>query len=350
MSNVDLSWLANMSETERNAFLSSVQQQSARDAARQTPGRSGSTEQNDAFGELESYLYQFGLQARNDRSEDRLSVRLWNYIVDNGIENQDALWLWIQKQNEFKVRFPAFDDLQAQDRAVTPAQYIALENGYREVMRASGVPTSFFDQPDDFTKLIRNGVSVNEFQQRVTNGFQRVAKADPLVRDAFKKYFGVEGDAALAAFFIDPLRSAPMLERAVQVSEINAAAQASNMNIDLRYASRLAGMGVTYQDALRGMAQIERMSALFEQGLNETQVNVINPAGSDIFPGAARSAANDPMTQEERLGVATVFGTDSEAAKEIQLRLEKRKAAARGERTQVVTDKTGRTSLGSADK
>jgi len=259
----DLSWM-NVRGADGLTFLEKFNQGKLPGQVN-APGKTLTPDANNAYNELKRYLADFKL--------DSLVEPLWNYMIDTGVQSDDQLWLWIQDRPEFDARFPAFKKLQEQGRAISPTAYMELEKSYEGIMRASNIPAEFFDKADDFTELIVGNVSPAEFQSRVEKGYKRVAQSGELVREAFKSYFGVEGDAALAAFFIDPDRSAPALERAVQSAEVQAAALRSNSSVDLSYASKLADMGVTYDQAMQGFQRLNAMRSLFSAGINESAVD-----------------------------------------------------------------------------
>ena len=360
---VDLSWINNMSEFERQTLIQRVQ--NAQRTAPTPAAPVASDAQKDAMAQMRTWLSQYDL--------GDLAEPLWQYILDTGLSSEDEAWLWVQNQPIFERRFPAFKALQEQKRAITAAQYVELERNYVEVMRASNLPKQFFDSPDDFTDLIKNNVSASEFQDRIQKGYRRVAQAAPEVRTAFKQYFGIDGDAALAAFFIDPERSAPALMRAAAAAEIGAAALQSNTDIDLNYATKLSNMGVSYTEALGGLKRMEEQRSLFAGGINESAIQAAASGSSSLTgdlvssgPRELRTAVLRPgestpsntqgvsddsstMNQETQQGLDYVFGTDVGVQRELQMRLAKRKAGASGTSQQVVTDRQGRTAIGTAE-
>jgi hypothetical protein len=332
------------------------------------PPATGTTEDRNAFSILKKELETFGLGGMADK--------VWKYMLENGSEDDAGTMLWIYQQPEFKARFPAFETLQKKYRGIQPAQYIMLERQYAQTMRSAGLSASFFDNPNDFTALIENDVSQAEFQERVDNGFKKVAEADPAVRNAFRQYFGVEGDAALAAFFIDPDRSAPKLAKAAQMAELGGAASTMGVQINADYAEKLTRLGVSQQQALSGFQKMQQQRALFSAGLGENAVTpqttgmsdtaralrgersfspAVMPPGwqeGDPIPGANNGPNiqdTSTMTTENQLGTDYAFGTDVNVQRELELRLAKRKAQASGTSQQVVADRQGRTAIGTAD-
>lgn len=357
----DLSWM-NVRGADGLTFIERINLNKSPSPV-STPPKTLTLDANNAYNQLKRYLTDFKL--------DSLVEPLWNYMIDTGVQSDDQLWLWIQDRPEFHTRFPAFKKLQEEGRAISPVAYIELEKNYAQIMRASNIPNQFFDNADDFTDLIIGNVSPAEFQSRIEKGYKRVAEAGSLVRDAFKSYFGVEGDAALAAFFIDPDRSAPALERAVQSAEIQAAALSANSSVNLSYASKLADMGVTYDQAMQGFQRLNAMKSLFSSSVGEAAVDssAVNPSTltSDLIvqgdnelrtavvregetPSTRVNISDDSstMNQESQLGTDFVFGTNAQTQRELQLRLEQRKAESSGSTQQSVINKRGRTSLGTS--
>jgi hypothetical protein len=314
------------------------------------------TEQLQADAQLRAFLDQYGLGALKDR--------LWSYIVDQGVDDENRLMLWVAEQPEYKARFPAMESLAAKGRAISPAQYIQLERSYAQVMHEFGVPAKFFDDKGDFTALITNEVSPAELQSRVQDGFAKVANADPQVRAAFRNYFGVAGDAALAAFFIDPNRAAPKLEAAAKAAEVAGAAANMQIDLGLNEADRLARMGVSYDKAMDGFQKLSLARNLFARGVNETAVLPGATPESDLRfgdlpneqgytpPGPAQgpsSPAPGSSDEQTRLGVGYVFGTDGGVQRDLERRLQQRRAENFAETPNVTVDRQGRTGLGTAE-
>lgn len=354
----DLSWM----NTPGPDGLSFIQKYERNELPGQSAAAPALTdEQQRAWYELTSILRSFNLES--------MAEPLKAYIIANGTDDKTRLRLWIYDQPQFKERFPALEALKNKNRAISPEEYIQLEKQYQGVMRTAGLSSDFFDNPNDFTDLISNEVTPDEFRIRVENGYNKVANTDPLVREAFKNYFGIQGDQALASFFIDPEKSAPALLKAAAAAEIGATAYAQDLDIDLNYATKLAEQGVTYQQAMEGMRRVSQLSSLFAGGINETNVVssgvaqsnlpsnlAINPRSREI--GIAGNQLNTDQnsnqlgaagSKEDQLGVDFVFGTNRETQKQLELRLAKRKAQASGVSQQVSANREGQTAIGTAD-
>lgn len=305
------------------------------------PATPGTTQQKNAFAIIQEQLRNFGLGDMADKT--------WKYILDNGVEDENRTLLWLYEQPEFKRRFPALEALQKKYRGIQPAQYIQLEKQYAQVMRGAGLSANFFDDPNDFTSLIENDVSQAEFQERIDGGFRKVAQADPAVRNAFRQYFGVEGDAALAAFFIDPERSAPKLTKAAQMAELGGAASTMGVKINADYAEKLTRLGVSQQQALAGFQKMQQQRGLFETGIGETSIETSIQKPSDLAKELKKETSIGAMAEETQAGIDYTFGTDVAVQRQLELRLRQRKAQSSGVSQQVATNRQGRTAVGTAD-
>lgn len=358
----DLSWM-NVPDASGLTFVQKFEQGLlSTPAPTNVPAKGLTPEQQLAWYELTSTLNNYGLGG--------MSERVKQYLIDNGTQDKTRLRLWIYDQPEFKARFPALESLKNKNRAITPEQYIELEKQYKGAMRAAGLNDNFFDAPNDFTDLIANEVTPDEFRSRIQDGYNRVANTSPLVRQAFQNYFGIQGDQALASFFIDPEKSAPALMRAAAAAEIGAAGFQQDLNIDLNYASRLAEKGVSYQTALEGMQRLSQLSGLFSAGVSETAITSrpsvpanyaslgVQDTGGSTQPIESADKGFietnirpdvSSMDTETQQGLDYVFGMDTQTQKELQMRLKQRRAAAGGVSQQNIADRRGRTGIGTAD-
>lgn len=157
---------------------------------------------------IDGVLGEFGLQG--------LSTWAWErYLAGIAI---DQIMVELRARPEYAQRFPAIKDLQLKGRAISEGEYISYERATAQLMRQYGLPTGFYDQPEDFANLLRNEVSVAEVSQRLAS-YQSIAfNQDQRVRDELQRLYGItEGD--LTAFFIDPEKALPFLQRRAQSAE-----------------------------------------------------------------------------------------------------------------------------------
>jgi hypothetical protein len=277
------------------------------------PG-SGTQDQNDAFAYISDLLSSYGLPGLSDWA--------WDQIVQGS--SSDQIIQSMRQQPEYAARFPGMALRRAAGlNAISEGEYVSYERQAQQLMRAAGMPAGFWDTPEDFAKLIGNDVSVNELNQRITNAYLRVATAPAEVRSAFTNFFGPDGDVAFAAYFLDPDRAMPLLDKAVTEAEIAGTGARFGVGIDEAMAGRLADIGVNLGSANQGFGQLAQRASLFDESVSERRDLQIN--------------------QE---GVAATFGTDTESAGLVQRRQEQRAADFSGQDGAAVTQK-GIVGLGS---
>ena len=278
-----------------------------------SPG-AGTAEQNDAFAYIGNQLDQYDLGG--------LSNWAWDQIV-NG-HSAEQVMQSMRQQQTYIDRFKGMAIRQANGLpAISEGEYISYERQAMQLMRAAGFPPEFWDSPDDYANLIGNDVSVNELNQRVTSAYTRVAQAPTEVRSAFDNFFGTDGDTAFAAYFLDPDRAAPLLEKAVTQAEIAGTGARFGIGISQGTSSRLADLGVNLNMAQQGFQQLAGQSALYRESVTEAQ---------DLRMGVE--------------GVAATFGDSPEDAAAVQARKDARQAAFSGTSNTTSTGQTGAIGLG----
>jgi hypothetical protein len=173
----------------------------------------------DARTTIRAVLSTFGL-------EDLADVVYGEYAAERvNINNPDAVIFSIRNTQQYQKRFAANAKRVAKGLPeLDVASYIGLENQYRDLMRANGMPPDFYDTLTDFEKLIEGDVSVVELQSRITQGYRKVSESDPEVKRQMRELYNVD-EAGLAAYFLDPTRAAPLLERQAKAAQVSARAR-----------------------------------------------------------------------------------------------------------------------------
>jgi hypothetical protein len=295
--------------------------------------------------DLTSQLKAWGLES--------LQTAFEQYVVQNGTDDTNGMMLWLYNRPEFKQRFPALEALSKKGQAISPADYITKEQSYAAVLRQYPIAGKFFDDPaTDFHKLIENGVSSTELSERMENGYKQVASASPEIRAAFGEYFGVKGDDALAAYFIDPEKSKTTIIQQAQEAEIGAAAKMSIGNLDLNYAKSLVSKGIGYDQALAGFQKMQQSKSLFETAMGEVAIgNTANQPipDSGVNKNQQEQVSNTTVSNNASLAADFLFGVNTNNQEQLQTRLKQRVSQFQGETQNTNTNKQGETNLGKAD-
>ena len=226
------------------------------------------TRRIDAFQQLRFLLSKYGLGALEQNVQE---------LIARGITDGDAILFNLRETETFKTRF-AGNTARAKKGLpeLDPETYIGLEQSYRDTLRSNGLPVGFYDEPDDFRKLIEGDVSSAELQTRITQGYRLVQDADPEVKRQMQTLYGVD-DSQLAAYFIDPERSAPLLTRQAKAAQVSARArEQAGFQLTALSAEDLIARGYTVDEAETAFTTAGKLAGLYqemggEQALTEAE-------------------------------------------------------------------------------
>jgi len=213
-----------------------------------------------------------------------LSDYIYNEIIVKetvNLNNPDAIIFAIREQPAYQKRFAGNAARLKKGLAeLDPGSYISLENQYRETLRSNGLPANFYDQSEDFQALIEGDVSNAELNERVQQGYRAVADADPAVKDQMRNLYGVT-EGQLAAYFLDPQRTAPLLTRQAQAANIAARGlEQGGIQLTGAFAEDLARRGITEQQARAGFAEVGALGELRQTFAGETALSGEQLAGA----------------------------------------------------------------------
>lgn len=201
-------------------------------------------DQRDAFAALSALFASYGLQS--------LAPKIFDYVKQG--YGADTISLLLQDTAEYKSRFSGNEARrQAGLPVLTPAQYLATESAYRQVLSSAGLPVGFYDTPQDFTDFISRDISPTELKDRADEA-SRVMTGQPELRQAMKDLYGVS-DGDIAAYFINPQRAEPILRQREQAAEIAAQGIARGFGAS-QNAERFAQQGITAAQAAQGYGLI----------------------------------------------------------------------------------------------
>jgi hypothetical protein len=241
-----------------------------------------------------------------------LSDYIYNEIIVKetvNLNNPDAIIFAIREQPAYKKRFAGNAARLKKGLAeLDPGSYIGLENQYRETLRANGLPANFYDQSEDFQSLIEGDVSNSELNERVQQGYRAVADADPAVKEQMRNLYGVS-EGQLAAYFLDPQRTAPLLTRQAQAANIAARGlEQGGIQLSGTFAEDLARRGITEQQARAGFAEVGALGELRQTFAGETALSGEQLAGAAF---GIDVAAQQELERRKRLRTGEFAGGGS---------------------------------------
>jgi hypothetical protein len=185
-------------------------------------------------------------------------------ITDSNV-NPSQFALALQNTDAYKKRFSANQDRIAQGlKALTPAEYIGLEDQYQNIMRNYGLPSSYYAKDSigtqaGFNKFIANDVSATELENRIATAQQRVINSNPEVLQALKQFYPDISNGDILAYTLDPKNGMDNINRKVTAAEIGGAALAQGLQANGGTAESLAGQGITKAQAQQGYTNVAGM-------------------------------------------------------------------------------------------
>ena len=201
----------------------------------------------------------------------------WAWTLHKEGQDINMILAQLPKQPEFIARYPAYEFLAQQGRAISVQQYRAYEDQVIADLRRYGVPQGMYDTPAAIGNLLKADVSAVEVGERLQLAARAAYSAPIEVREALRDRYGVQ-DGDMVGFYLDPEKALPLLDARYKAAEVAGAAALSNINVATEMAERLANQGVAYGTAVQGFANVRGMSDLkvLEQGTgNVTEEELI---------------------------------------------------------------------------
>ena len=200
----------------------------------------------DAFLALQGLFNQYGLGS--------LAGKIYDFVKQG--YGADTISVLLQDTQEYKTRFAGN---QARVKAglpvLSPADYLATESAYRQILSSAGLPKGFYDNPADFTKWIADDVSPTEIKSRVDLAVAATGQANPQYKEALFKMYGIN-ESDLTAYFLDRKRAEPILKKQAAAGAIGAAALRRGFAANTLDLEGYATLGITADQAEQAYAQI----------------------------------------------------------------------------------------------
>lgn len=268
-------------------------------AATGTAAKTSTTNTQNWLEYLRLTLENWGLATLAPKARD---------FLNQGFE-ADTVLLKIQETPEYVQRFTGNVARQKAGLSVLgPKEYLAMEDAYRAVLRSSGMPTGFYDEPSDFSNFIAKDVSATELKSRVDLASTVVNSADPFLVSQLKDYYNLTKGEMLA-YTLDPERAMPIIERQIKAAEFGAAAQRQDITVSAPMAEQFASMGITKTQAEQGfqtIAQVlpgaERLSNIYDRTYGQQE------AIAETFGGAGAAQAAEQRRQLTELEKSSFAG------------------------------------------
>lgn len=134
-------------------------------------------------------------------------------------------------------------------------EIIALEDTYRQIYTAAGIPKRFYDQ-EDLNKLIINDVSPSEVAERVSLAEQAVNNTDKSYVRSFREFYGID-KKHLIGYMLNREKGVEVLRQQVEAAKIGSEARTTGMdNVGRKFAEKLVDKDISRQEARQAFATV----------------------------------------------------------------------------------------------
>ena len=273
------------------------------------PGSAGYGDRKSAYDILFQEFNRYGLGAM---------VEPLKSLITEGVSPSE-FGIRLTQTDAYKKRFAANQDrINKGLRALTPAEYIGLEDQYQSLMRNYGLPASYYTKDslgtqEGFNKLIGADVSAAELEDRIATAQKRVLNTNPEVLQALKQFYPDLNNADILAYTLDPSRALSEIQRKVTAAEIGGAALSQGLEAQGGTAEALAGIGLTKSQAQQGYQTIaeflptaQKLSDIYQnQGLGGYDQAT---AEREVFGTSGAASAGQKRKKLAQLEQATFSG------------------------------------------
>lgn len=213
-------------------------------------------------------------------------------------KNEEAVLAMIRTTDSYKKRFPAMDALGKKNRAISEAAYIEFERNAAQLERAYGLPAGMLGT-DAVTNLLSNEVSAKELEERVTMAAAGAFQTSQEVKDTFRDYYGIDS-GGLTAYFLDPARAQPLLNKQYAAAQIGAEAAQVGLGIDTTFAEEAVMAGVSREQARQGFGKAAQQTGLTQGRGDVVSENQLKKASIGL--GTAQDTADIERAAGSRVG------------------------------------------------
>lgn len=232
----------------------------------------------DIFSQLAKFLSDIGLGSLFRVSPNGTpSGWLWEQIQD-GADSPERLMFALENTPEFRQRFPVIFDMRERnvrgENVTVPSvsDVLTYEQQYRTVMSRSGVPSWFYDQPQDAHDAIRSNLTVEQIAERIDNSYSVVQRLPLEVREVFAEYFGDGSDGALVAAVLDPEKTLASLEKATRMAVAGGFARRQGFELEQSQSEEYAGLGRSVTQIESDIGQVASLQNLATSQMGEAQL------------------------------------------------------------------------------
>lgn len=203
-------------------------------------------ENRDAYASLKSLFNQFGLGS--------LAPKIYEFAKQG--YGADVISLLLQDTKEYKERFAANADRAKKGLAVlSPAEYLATEQAYRQILSDAGLPKGFYDNPADFRNWISGDASPTEIKGRVDIAVANTMQANPATKQALAQLYGVD-ESYITAWALDDKMALPLIQKQAQAAQFGGEALKRGLSLNLGNLEDFVTAGLSLSNVSQGFQAV----------------------------------------------------------------------------------------------
>lgn len=174
---------------------------------------------------------------------------------------EDEIYMNLRTTPEYKARFPAMEALSSRGQAISEAAYIDYERKAGQLEQMYGMPSSMVSGA--VTDLLVGDVSLVELEDRLALASADAVTAPEDLKQQLRDYYNIDPDEGLRAYYLDPERALPILQKQSATARIGVqATRAGVLGLGVTAAQELQGLGVTEERAQQGFQRTAQMANL----------------------------------------------------------------------------------------
>ena len=209
--------------------------------------------------------------------------------------SEEMLLLELYDRPEYQQRFPGMASLRKKSRTITEKEYMDIEKAMTQTARFFDLPKGFYDNPEDFGKLIGAEVSAKEYQDRLQVGQDLSRTLNPSVKQQLIDFYGV-GEGDLTAFVLDADKALPLIQKQAKAAQFVGIGRAAGF--ELRGITSGQAENIAGTESYAKLSERELAQALGQAGqLRRTQKRLAGIEGQDYSEQEALSAVIEGSPQ-----------------------------------------------------
>ena len=209
--------------------------------------------------------------------------------------SEEMLLLELYDRPEYQQRFPGMASLRKKSRTITEKEYMDIEKAMTQTARFFDLPKGFYDNPEDFGKLIGAEVSAKEYQDRLQVGQDLARTLNPSVKQQLIDFYGV-GEGDLTAFVLDADKALTLIQKQAKAAQFVGIGRAAGF--ELRGITSGQAENIAGTESYAKLSERELAQALGQAGqLRRTQKRLAGIEGQDYSEQEALSAVVEGSPQ-----------------------------------------------------